>query len=559
MRENDFKIDYIGIAEALSQYYLQVPANQRDFAWETDEQVQDYLQDVSHAISKGNNIHFLGILMLIEKGNQTFEVADGQQRLATTTIILSIIRDYLVERGDMKRAETLEAEYLFKTDFTTAKETPKLALNDADNAYFRGAIVLNKKEAIAPITQSNKLLLSATKKIREHFENRKSQLGEEHFNEELIRWVAYLRNNVRVIAVKVSSAENAFLLFETLNDRGIDVTAADLVKNYLFQKSPTRIREAQNAWSTIITSLENISSKKSLTMELLRYTCCIRHGQTTDREVFNRIKGEINAENDAIILLTFIKDLSREYAAIRNIDSEKWKDYDRVVIKSLEAINILGVKQIRPLLLAVARFFPEAEAAIAFRKMVSWSVRFLIADVKGGRLDVAYATLANLIYKREIASAQVLRKKAENILISDSEFQSSFAVAKVSISKLARYYLRSLETTARQEKEPEFIPNESTEITLEHIMPKTVENDWAYYINEENIESHHSRIGNMVLLQSKKNLKLGAAEFSKKIATYKKSAFLLTSQVGELSNWNISEIENRQRILAELAVKTWPL
>jgi|GEM_PF-6233844 hypothetical protein len=79
-----------------------------------------------------------------------------------------------------------------------------------------------------------------------------------------------------------------------------------------------------------------------------------------------------------------------------------------------------------------------------------------------------------------------------------------------------------METTARGEKNPEFIPNDSKVINLEHIMPQELNNEWPTN-TQQNIETHFARIGNMILLQADKNSALGASGFETKKATYANS------------------------------------
>jgi uncharacterized protein with ParB-like and HNH nuclease domain len=100
------KIDFQhkGIGEVLLHKRLKVPPNQREYSWEL-RHVQALLEDFANAIAKGPVTYFLGTMMLTLAGSGDIpEVADGQQRLATTTMILAAIRDHFQEAGHDKRA-----------------------------------------------------------------------------------------------------------------------------------------------------------------------------------------------------------------------------------------------------------------------------------------------------------------------------------------------------------------------------------------------------------------------------------------------------------------------
>jgi uncharacterized protein with ParB-like and HNH nuclease domain len=87
-----------GIGATLNQHLLMVPPNQRSYAWE-ESHVQTLFEDFSGAIATGSESYFLGTLVLTQGLGDRLEVADGQQRLATTSILIAAIRDYLEGMG----------------------------------------------------------------------------------------------------------------------------------------------------------------------------------------------------------------------------------------------------------------------------------------------------------------------------------------------------------------------------------------------------------------------------------------------------------------------------
>ena len=372
-------------------------------------------------------------------------------------------------------------------------------------------------------------------------------------------WLDFLLINARIVKLVVKDAESAFIMFETLNDRGLKTSQADLVKNHLFGKSDVRLPEAQKLWSSMKGAIETVANDDDdITMEFLRLACCVITGATREKDVMKKVQDISQSKNECIRTLTLFEELSKDFAAIINPDHQKWNGYDLSVRKSIQTINLLGVTQIRPLMLAIARYFNANNTALAFKKLVAWSVRFMIMNIKGGRLDEGYARLAFAIFKQEIKNETDLKRQSEKLVVTDAEFSASFENTKVSVAKLARYYLRSLENTARQEPNPEFLPNEDTVINLEHIMPQSLKNGWDG-LTEQDVETHFSRIGNMVLLQANTNSIISDSNFEIKKKAYGLSSFTLTNQLAGLDKWDTQSIDERQKLLAKLAVQTWPI
>ncbi len=557
--DRNIEFQLLGIATVLQRYRLRVPPNQREYSWQK-EHVLDLLQDISKAMRAVGEAYFLGTIVLTKTGREQLEVADGQQRLATTTMILAAIRDWYLARNDEIGVESIETDFLSDIDLEARERVPKLVLNTDDNAYFKNSVLdrPGKRAEVRQSRRSHRLISEAKGVIAEYLANAERQAGVANFRSVLDDWVRYLKSDASVIALTVGDSKDAFVMFETLNDRGLKTSQVDLVKNFLFREAgEERLVEAQNQWSSMRGAIETVG-EDDLTMEYLKLACCLLTGHTREKDVLERITSEAVSRTETLRLLHFLAELSSDYSAILNADHPKWNDYDIDTRKSIRTIIGLGISQIRPLMLAVARHFTPNQTTTSFRRMIAWSVRFLIVGGRGGKLDEGYAKLANDIHKGRIRSADALVEASVGFVPTDAQFKSSFEVARVSISALARYYLRTLEETARQQPDPEWKPNDEIAINLEHVMPQKHSDQWAC-VSQQDVETHAKRLGNMALLQAAKNSELDRSEFEKKRAVYRTSTFLLTAQIADLPTWGVQQIEARQRTLAELAVKTWPI
>src|SRR5262245_25112520 len=125
-----------GIATELKERLLGVPVYQRSYAWKADE-IEEYWTDLRSAFSENAPEYFLGTIVLTKSAGASPRdtIIDGQQRLATTSILLAAIRDQFKARGDAKRASIVQQKYLSTSDLATANEVARLTLNSED-AHF---------------------------------------------------------------------------------------------------------------------------------------------------------------------------------------------------------------------------------------------------------------------------------------------------------------------------------------------------------------------------------------------------------------------------------------
>lgn len=440
---------------------------------------------------------------------------------------------------------------------------PQLQLNTDDNDFFKKYILSSpddKDRKIQPTKESHKRIKKASEIAAAHIEHVLAQYTKEPAKTSRLReWAKFIKDGAQVILLRVPDHLNAFVMFETLNDRGLKASQADLLKNYLLSLAGNRIGEAQQKWASMVGILETLGLD-DIVVTYLHHLLITKHGPMTGREVFDRVKGTVTGQARAMEFLEELKDGASDYAALFNSDNKKWNEYGTSTRKHLSTINrILGVKQIRPLMFAVSRHFSVKEGKIAFQMFVFWSVRFLIAGGRGGFLDRNYGVASQEVATGKVKTAEELAKLMENVVHSDAVFEANFQEARVSSEPLARYYLRALERQKKNESEPELVPNDEEEsINLEHILPENPGSNWPN-IDPETASAHYRRLGNMVILQAKKNSMIGNSAFADKKEVLKDSTFLLTKEVAGNSNWGLKEINERQKQLAKLASKAWPL
>jgi hypothetical protein len=551
-------IDLEGIGRILLNRNLAVPIYQRSYAWE-EEHVRDLLDDVATAMSEGAQEYFIGSIVTTKNQAARAEVADGQQRLATITIVLAAIRDFFHESNDKERADTITGELLHKKDLRTLALIPKLQLNDADNEYFVNRVLLlpdDPKRATPPTKPSHLRIDAAATIARDHI---RSKTKSRDATERLTEIVEYLTDNVKVIWVKVHDDTNAFMVFETLNDRGLDLAITDLLKNHLFGLAGNRLSEVQSSWVAMLSALESIEEDNAV-LTYLRHYWSSRQGLVREKDLYRDIKKKISNASRSV---SFTADLERNahiYVAMVNTADTLWGKYGDTCRQHMETINTLRMVQVRPLILSVLDAFADAEVKAAVRNIVSWSVRFLIHGGLGsGAIETHNCAAAKEVRDKKISTAAQLFKRLKGVLPSDAQFRESFSTATVSKGYLARYYLRALEGQEKGDPEPELVPNPNAEIVnLEHVLPQNASPAWGQIPVDEQVLLL-KRLGNMALMKTKINTMAGNDGFKFKKSFYAKSDFKLTCDLAAEATWNRASIHKRQCHLADLAVKTWPL
>jgi uncharacterized protein with ParB-like and HNH nuclease domain len=550
----EIKIQLEGVSNVIKTKRFRVPPYQRSYAWER-EHVEALLNDIKDAIHSKENEYFLGSIVVTGPVNHRYEVVDGQQRLTTVSLLIAAIKDIFVRDGDSDVVSSVKTDFLASIDRKTKEKEPKLILNEIDNELYQELIEtipnINKERFSR---QSHKRLIDASETIFKYIED--ICINSKDSEEELHAWLDYLETNLKVIVVTAPDDSNAFIIFETLNDRGLELAISDLLKNYLFHKSGEKIEETKNRWLSMASILES-ASDDPLVVTFLRHFVMSRYGVVREKELFGLIKKKVTSKKLALQFSTDLSNSAKTYSALINSDHEYWNKYDAKVRKSIEAFNILGMVQLRPLLLAILEKFEPANVSKSFEKLVAVAVRFqIVGGVGGGTLERIYSETAKGITESKLATAGEIIK-AFTTLPNDSTFKQAFATTSISKQALARFYLRCLEEEAGSE-EKELVPNKDPgRVNLEHVLPLTLSQTWLTNWNIDEAKAYQRRLGNLALMASRVNVTAGNDDFSTKKAIYDKSKFLLTKELSEYKVWDKNSIEKRQEKMADLAVKLW--
>ena len=545
----------LGALLATTSPKIAVPEWQRSYSWTSDE-IEAFWLDLLAFDSAypGNNIvgeeYFLGSTVLVT-GGYTNLLLDGQQRLATTTILLSVLRD--ARRAYNADAATrLQTKYIADFDDATSTTVPVVTLNLYDQEYFRAEMqdeILQGQSRPRPALRSHRLIQKARDYYKERVEEEQSAAGggKAGFARNL-RLSQVLCDHMSVVAVTSTDEDNASAVFETLNDRGIGLSTPDLLRNLLLRraKSDDERKRIVTAWQTIL----GIEDEASVD-EFLRHYWVSQRGDVKQRKLYREIKDTILGENLGSLQLSL--DLAEAAPVYRDITRARESDPD--LQRLLSGIRALGAKVLYPALLSGYASIGDDDSKDGLRNLASaLTTLYVRYSVVGGResttlettvFGAAAALRGDRDFDAAVARLQALAPDA-------TEFVGRFKRVTVSRIATARYLLREIEHAKRKTSE---VSVEGTDrVHVEHIYPQTPEagSKWPNHAQMIN------RIGNHTLLGKRLNTSIRNSDFAtKKEKGYESSDILITKGLLTVGHWDSAAISERQDELSNWVFDIW--
>lgn len=544
-----------GIGHVLRDRPLGVPPYQRSYAW-GKEQVETFWWDLRTALNAESPDYFLGTIVYTSGNGQPATVIDGQQRLATATMLFTAIRDEFFRRDDTYRAGVVEKDYVASLDLKSAELTPRVTLNRDDDEFFRSWVLAHPDDR-PPTTDD---LSASNRRLKDALELLTKLLGEHltsvgpTWEDTLLRWIDLLEYQARVIALEVGDEADAFLIFETLNDRGLDLTVADLLKNYLFGLSRNDVSRVEAAWLSVLETLDTSATEETLTMFLRHYWSSL-HGATRERELYFRLKQEIRTRSAAVSFTEALDIASPYYAGLLNSSHPIWETWPGIQATS-ETFLRLGLERSRPMVLASMEHLDVEEFSRFLRSLINWLVRGLIAGgvVEGGVAESSFAEAATKISAGELTRTEQILETLTDIIPSDRQFEEEFRTTRVNRTRLARYYLICLMRAADGDSEAALVTDAlEDEWSLHLALPRRARADEWEGFPEDSIGQLANRLGNQFLLG--RDAELPDAPEDRAVAIAEEGSPISA----ERDQWSAEAVSARQAQLAGLAPKAWPL
>ncbi|RFP58067.1 MAG: DUF262 domain-containing protein [Limnothrix sp. CACIAM 69d] len=537
----------------------QVPLFQRDYSW-TEENWEDLWQDILGLHQNPKTSHYMGAIVLqnSRESDQEFTIIDGQQRLATLSIIAIVVINKiktLVNQGNkpeenQERQEILKRTYLSDKDSISLRYSSKIRLNDNNDGFYQDYLInLKQPRNIRSLPKSNQLIWQAF----EYFSKQIDQYPEiVESGENLAEFLTdIIARRLLFIQINVEDELNAYTVFETLNARGLELSSTDLLKNYLFSliRSPGDLKALQRQWQMIISTV-----RMEKFPEFLRYYLSLEQPWVRRERLFKIVRESVKNGHQVFDLIDQLESYSNLFVALGNAQDDFWRETpaNRIYIRELE---LFRVKQAYPILFAAHGKFSDADFTRLLKLISVLSFRYtVVCGLNPSELEKVYNQVAIAIQDSKITTPKQVFEQLKSVYVSDEKFAQDFELLTVSTrgqqKKLARYILWKLENDAANQE----IVEES--FSIEHILPESPEQDWQDNFTDAQITDMVYRLGNLTPLEPPLNRQIGNRPYAIKRDVYPTSAYRLTQGI-LAEEWTPNALANRQKQLAKRAVHIW--
>lgn len=543
-RETDFDHDQVG--HLLADHLIEVPRFQRRYAW-TGDNVSEYLSDLEEARRKDRD-YFVGtvVLTLPEEDSFRRRVVDGQQRLATTSVLLIAIRDRLAQLGKAEQARRVEERYLRGYELQAEGVYERLTLGPHDSETYvellDGCEVLETDTH--PLKVSYRICAAHVAKLA----------PDADAYSELMEIVNQLEKRVQILVAVASGIQEAYVIFETLNDRGADLTTADLLKNYLFSASGGYLSTVEHKWIQVESAFE----KPEDLVRLIRFELISRVGPVRTSKLYRAIQDDISRTGvSASTYLSRLVKAKDTYLALRDPDSDYWQSEKVDVRDALLAYRRFQFESSIPVILAGFATWDFDDACRLLNKVLMWSVRALFAGNIGAKLaEDSFGNTAASISAGIAVNQPQVRAGLDKLIPGDEEFKAQFIRYGVMPGSRVKYILGMIERVESEQagRDTSVLDWSSRGVTIEHISPKSRPALLGAGASAALVDS----VGNLTLLEKKLNKGLGAKLPLEKKAVYQDSGFTMTRSLESLDAWDDAAVQARTERLAELACLAWP-
>lgn len=505
------------VQDIFSAGYFKIPRFQRPYSWDIEE-VESFWNDILK--EKADN-YFIGSMVVFQTKKPYFGIVDGQQRLTTITIILSALRNAFLKIKEENLARGIH-NYIEKANVDNEDE---LILNSESSfPYLHHHIQsfngLNVKFEVG----------SEEKKLEQAFQLINSKINDiipfDSINCELddlfggnkahyINVLKEIRDKIlslKLVFIQLENEDDAYLIFETLNARGKDLSAADLVKNLILKIIKTKsasIDQAKESWNLIIKKFDDVKENDVVDNFLVHYWCS-SYAYCTKKELFVEVKNSIGLELGRAKI--FLEDLSQNsdyYSALIVPDRYNWSPEEKEVERVLKTLNLFKVKQQTAFTLALLRAYKNKKITIKnLKKSLRWIEIFhyffnaVTSQRSSGVVATNYSKLAIKLQNAEDNDdVQVVFNELKKFILEkipdEDEFVVKFTELEYSSKKtkdksIVKYTLANLipKTHAALNVDQE-------KLTIEHILP---ESDI-----KSNPNANISNIGNLLLIDKTVN------------------------------------------------------
>ncbi|MCG2659317.1 MAG: DUF262 domain-containing HNH endonuclease family protein [Kiritimatiellae bacterium] len=551
------------IGQMLGEYerrHIILPEFQRPYSWEK-AQLATFWGDLQAFRNRFEErpveaTYFLGPIVIMET-TTTITVLDGQQRLATATILLAALRNLARESHATRPfqeldylARDIQRELIEKKD--TRPLVYSLSLSELDEPFFLQTIKIDSPALAKPSLCSHQLIQRAYEFFCEEIKaltNAKSSMEQLQI---LCSLKDALTKGMSLVAIVVDDEEAAYDIFETLNDRGLRLSVPDLVVNLLLKRcAGSKARQSvRQTWNSTIQQMGRRDVSR-----FLRHLWLSKFGDLKAKGLYTEIKEHLTSHSiTSIDFAQSCSDACEDYLKLLEVDKSLPKD----ALGDVEGlVRYLGVQNCLPLLLAAYQCLSQSDFIKLLRTTTSLYVRHtLIGNQNPLELETVFYDAAREIRAQTESkvssskSRQAAKAKLMAINPSDALVSEKFDDLMLTKSE-ATWFMVQL-ANAKQSKTKEVCMDKAN---VEHIFPQNAGKEWPHRANLEPLIWH---VGNLTILGKRINAKAQNKCFADKCRDhYAVSEIDMTKDLLKESTWDEATIRKRAKALAAVALQIW--
>lgn len=581
-----------------------IPLYQRQYAWKIDPQLDMLWEDIVRtarqleACGKLSAPHFMGAMVIAQiktygKEVTAYEVIDGQQRLTTFQLLLAAIRD---EVADLSPAYAAEIQgYLFNDKVMQTPEIeqfklwPSFSDRHAFVALMKAPIPVKHfiggelSEAVLPAVGAHAYF---REKVRSHIR------PDGEFDEfRLEKLFEALKIGLAVVSIELEDGDDAQTIFETLNSRGVDLSAGDLMRNFIFQRAKGFGQTDGNL------NVDELYQRYWLPLDAWFWKEGDTRGRLTRPRLDWLLVDHLSMKCGELVSVDDLYEKYRRWIIsakpFRSIEDE---------LKSIEAsakvhMRLVGqnpddplgrfgrlakafdVSTAMPLVLLLATECDlGGELSIALAMVEDWIVRRDICGLKVASYNRFFIEAVNKIRRADSSALQALRSVLTASTAETARWPDNEEWAKAWLSRgqykgnrqpRLRFILEELEQKKRSAAN-EIVAIKS-DLTIEHILPqKWKENwplphapeeadEWDEFLRAGERDQSVETIGNLTLLTQTLNSSVSNGPFSVKMPAVRAQASLtLNRELLAFDTWDEATIRERGMALFKTAAAVWP-
>lgn len=551
----------------LGSGYYKIPRFQRPYAWDR-ENIQEFWDDI---VRDEPENYFIGSMVVYNDGAQKFGVVDGQQRLTTITILLCALRNLLASRGHTNLATGIHTlierpNIDNQPEFVVSTETSYPFFQDRIQKWGEPSLTLHplaeELNLQAAFDQLSTLLAQTAESIELD-----PSLSPKKKAEKLQQKMVSIRDallNLSLIFVQLDDEDDAYVIFETLNTRGKDLSLTDLVKNHLTKHIRSRnpqTDEVKFKWTQFLETIEE-SSAPLETDKFLHHFWLSKYDYLPVKTLFKTLKKKVTAAGAKAFLNEVVAD-AKLYRSIHEVGYGGWSKQEARIARALDALNLFRVVQPIPCVLSLLREYKatkkvqkrHVEDALVAIENFHFSFTAVTSQRSSGGISQMYALHARQLFEAKDSQQCVrvirdLKQKLKRRVPSFEEFSVLFRDILVTDNltkqrNLVRYILSELLRNTSS------APTDYSQLTIEHVASQSE-------ISKDLPANVVGQIGNLLLVPEELNNKLRNKAFSDKKRILKDSGFKLPSEIEDADSWTGVEIASRTASLARLSYeKVW--